>query len=259
MIAHAIYRFIDDTTNVENVDLLKDIAVLYHTVNLLSWQPLAGVFKCEEADKLFCATPISLAMQNLKASVKNMHIAYEDAMIRMQSNKDVLDVFTLQKCFDSKNGIPRCLEKDSDYLPPGFFAKVTNGYSAIINNILTTAERYIHDIVAHDDLTEEAAMDFWFLYEVMLSEAEGGSNAAFKAGKDALERSLIAGTLAASVSYAVGLGASFIIFFWVFGSVRKSIQSETRFNRGVLYMVPHDVLRNTKAIIEYIETLSAAI
>lgn len=105
----------------------------------------------------------------------------------------------------------------------------------------------------------DSADDFWFLYEIPLIEGEAGINMAFRRAKNGLEDDLRKGVVVANICYAVGLGASVLIFVWIFGVVRKSITTETRYNRGVLYMVPHDVLRNTKIMIEYIENLHAGL
>ena len=178
----------------------------------------------------------------------------------MQGNSEVQDIFTMQKCFESANGMSRCLTKeDPRFFPEGYLTLVTNGLGNIIQTIITKGERFKHDIEKHEHLSKEAEIDFWFLFEAVLHEGEAGINTAFRVGKDTLQRSLQSGNIAANVTYAISLLAAFVVFFWVFGSVRKSIQAETRYNRGVLYMVPHDVLRNTKAMIEYIETLNAAI
>ena len=178
----------------------------------------------------------------------------------MQNNPEVQKVFTMQECFESSNGMSRCLTKeDRRFFPEGYLTLVSNGLGNIIQAIITKGQRLERDIKYHGSLTKEAEFDFWFLFEAVLHEGEAGINTAFKVEKNTLQRSLQGGNLAANVTYAISLLGAFIIFFWVFGSVRKSIQAETRFNRGALFMVPHDVLRNTKAMIEYIETLNAAI
>jgi hypothetical protein len=187
-----------------------------------------------------------------------LETAFNDAVDRMQSDPEVVKIFNLPQCFSSPNGLQRCVETDSPYFPPNWVSKTHNGYSTLVQNFIVSCRRYAADILTHkDDITKATSTsnDFWYVYEIPLMEGEGGINMAFRSAKDTFEADLKNGVIAASASYAVGLGASFIIFIWVFGSVRKSLQTESKYNRGVLFMVPHDILRNSKAMIEYIEQL----
>jgi hypothetical protein len=267
LIAHAIFRYADDQYNLTTVELLEDLTILYSDILVISWQLYAGILKCSTADAIFCYYPYYKAVDNFEKYVKEMEHAYNDAIIKMQGNADVIKIFTMPQCFSSPNGIPRCITEDSPYMPSNYVSKTHNGYSNLLQNVIRSSRRYASDVMAwytkenYDGVkkAKDSADDFWFVYEATLAEGEAGINSAFRKAKEYLTKNLRNGIVAANICYAVGLGASVLVFFWVFGSVRKAIATETRYNRGVLYMVPHDVLRNTKAMIEYIETLHAGL
>ena len=186
----------------------------------------------------------------------------------MQGYPSVIDVFTKSHCFHSPNGLSRCVTKDSKYFPENFVSKTYNGYSNLVQNFVRSSRKFAsklldvykktkHEEDVRDDTTVEA--DFHFMYEIPLLEGEAGAYQSIEAAKMDLDDKIKKGILSANISYAVGLACSFVIFIWVFGSIRKSILAETKFARGVLFLVPYDTLRNTKAMIEYIENLHAAI
>ena len=187
----------------------------------------------------------------------------------MQGYPSVIDVFTKSQCFNTPNGLYRCVTTDSPYLPENFVSKTYNGYGNLVQNFIRSSRKYANRIlevyqangknpmaIRKDTLVEP---DFHFMYEIPLLEGEAGAYQALNEGILILESKITAGILAANVSYAVGLAASIIIFIWVFGAIKKSILADTKYARGVLFMVPHDTLRNTKAMIEYIENLHAAL
>ena len=193
----------------------------------------------------------------------------------MQPYPEVIKVFQLPNCFKSAVGIQRCVLKDTEYMPANFVSKTHNGYANLLQNLIRSSRRFAADVLQADaskKYATDTVDDFWFIYEVPLIEGEAGINTAFRVGKELLTQSLASGIVAANISYAVALGSSIVVFLWIFGSVRKGIQLETKYNRGgnlfilsvysrylVLYIIPNDVLRNTKAVIEYVETLHAAL
>ena len=171
-------------------------------------------------------------------------MAYNDAVARMQGSPEVIKVFTLPQCFSSPNGLQRCVDKEpmEGILPPNFYSKTHNGYSNLIQNLIRSCRRYGAEVLAAEAAGDGSkatatADDFWYIYEIPLMEGEAGINTAFRVAKEELETSLKAGIVAANISYAVALGASFVIFFWVFGSVRRSIQVETKYNRGGMFWI----------------------
>ena len=182
----------------------------------------------------------------------------------MQKNAKVIEIFTQPICYKSQNGIQRCVLKDTEYFPPNFVSKTHNGFGNLVQNLIRSTRRVAADTLSNYKSgsvanATETINDFWFLYEVSLGEAEAGASMALLTSEKTLLEALAAGNLAANVSYAIGLALSLVVFLWIFASVRASILVETKFSRGVLYMVPHDVLRNTKAMIEYIEALSVGL
>jgi len=243
----------------------------------LSWQLFAGYINCD--NPVFCAQPFDKAVGNFEKSIYELDHAYELAMDVMQGYPTVIDVFTRSQCFNTPNGLYRCITKDSDFMPENWVSKTYNGYGNLVQNFIRSSRKYfkkvlelyeqnknVSDVRKVDSRSVEP--DFHFMYEIPLLEGEAGAYQAINNAKDTLSDKINNGVLSANISYAVGLACSFMIFIWIFGSIRKRILEETRYSRGgkiddelklVLYMVPYDTLRNTKAMIEYIENLHAAI
>ncbi len=275
VIVHAIYRFADDLYNLETVTLIDDMSTLYLDMLITSWQIFTTSIYCKPGEDVFCIHPYTNAILDFENYIDSMEKAYNRAVKSMQGNAGVIEVFTMPMCFDTPNGLYRCFTPTSPiesakglpYMPSNWVSKTFNGYSNLVQNTIRSARRLIADVrrqyksgsTAAIRNATESADDFWFMYEIPLLEGEAGINMAFRRAKVYLQDALRRAVFAANVSYAVGLGVSFIVFFWVFGSVRKAITAETRLNRGALYMVPHDVLRNTKTMIEYIETLHSGL
>jgi hypothetical protein len=275
IIAHAVYRFTQDQIDLNTVDLIQDLTTLYLDMLIISWQLFTAAVNCHPGEEAFCIYPYTDSVKNFQKYVDEMENAYNSAVKAMQGNAEVIEVFTLPMCFDTPNGLYRCVTPTSpektrsgkQILSNNFVSKTYNGYSNLVQNTIRSSRRLAADVtyqykkggVAAVRNAHDSEDDFWFLYEIPLMEGEAGINMAFRRAKDGLEDDLRNGIVVANICYAVALGASVLIFVWVFGAVRKSITTETRYNRGVLYMVPHDVLRNTKAMIEYIENLHAGI
>ena len=206
-----------------------------------------------------------------------MEISYNDAISLIQGYPDIIETLTLSQCFHTVNGLYRCAKDDSPYFPDNWASKTYNGYSNLVQNYIRSARRYAAEVLSlynekkdPKDVMKDTSVerDFWYMYEIPLLEGEAGAYQLFEQAKLHLDKSVESSRVVANISYAVALGATFIIFIWVFGAYRKSIFAETRYARGgkiniilnlVLFMIPHDVLRNTKAIIEYIEGLHAAL
>jgi hypothetical protein len=191
-----------------------------------------------------------------------MEKSYDEAVRAMQESPVTLTIFTQPMCFVSQNGLQRCVSKDTEYFPPNYVSKILNGYGNLVQNVIRSARRYGADLKANlADLKKATGSsdDFWFLYEAPLMESEAGAMMAYTETSTVVANRLKENALIGQICYGISLALTFIVFLFVFGSLRRSVQAETRYNRGVLYMIPHDVLRNTKAMIEYIETLHGSL
>ena len=179
----------------------------------------------------------------------------------MQESPATLRIFTLPLRFVSQNGLQRCVNKDSSYFPSNFVSKILNGYGNLVQNVIRSARRYASDVETNADKAVRATLasadDFWFLYEITLMEGEAGAMMAFSDTATVVANRLKENALIGQICYGISLALTFVVFLFVFGTLRRQVQAETRFSRGVLFMVPHDVLRNTKTMIEYIENLHA--
>lgn len=159
----------------------------------------------------------------------------------MQAYPRVIDVFTQSQCFETPNGLYRCVTKDSEYFPQNFVSKTYNGYSNLVQNFIRSGRRYATKVLqlynstgsafaVKNDTSVEA--DFHFLYEIPLLEGEAGAYQSVNEAIHILDEDILRGVLAANISYAIGLAACFVIFIWIFGAIRKSILAETKYARG---------------------------
>jgi hypothetical protein len=230
-IAHAIYRFIGDQTNASTVTLISNLSDMYLSVLQLSWVPYCAYLKC--TDTTFCFSPQVIAYNFVYDSATKLQTLYNTALTNMQGNADVMAVFTQPGCTTSTYSMmKRCILADSAYMPSNYYEKTYNGYSNLISNVIRSTQRFVLDLNTTSQLSATTSDDYWFLYEVLLNEAESGGYAAYTAAVNSLTNALSSAKVAANATYAVSLAASFVIFFWLFGSVRKSIQTETKYNRG---------------------------
>lgn len=265
-VVHAIYRFIDDQKLHTSVLLLKDLSTLYLTMNSLSWKSMDPYFECQ--NPAFCEQPFVNAVGQYEESIDLMEKYYDEVIGLIQQYPKMIGMFTDSQCFDTPNGLYRCIVEDSIYMPENFASKTHNGYSNLLQNFIRSSRKYTSKIMELYDINKNprdvmkdtsVEPDFHYIYEIPLLEGEAGGYQAINTAKTIMEEQLTAGLLAANISYAVGLVCSFIIFIWIFGAIRKNILEETKKARGVLFMVPYETLRNTKAMIEYIENLYTAI
>ena len=191
-----------------------------------------------------------------------MEHAYDEAVRAMQESPTTLRIFTLPLCFTSQNGLQRCVNKDIGYFPPNFVSKILNGYGNLVQSVIRSSRRFAYDLEAnYQDLSKATVSsdDFWLLYEIPLMEGEAGAMMAYSDTATVVANRLKENALIGQICYGISLALTFIVFIFVYGALRRQVQAETRHNRGVLFMVPHDVLRNTKAMIEYIENLHAGL
>lgn len=159
----------------------------------------------------------------------------------MQGYPTVISVFTQSQCFNTPNGLYRCVIEDSPYMPENWVSKTLSGYSNLVQNLVRSSRKYSTKVMElynirkdpRDVMSDTSVIaDFHYMYEIPLLEGEAGAYQAIDTSKVYMENQLTAGLLAANVSYAVGLACSFIIFIWIFGAIRKSILEETKIARG---------------------------
>ena len=86
----------------------------------------------------------------------------------MQDSAITLYDFTHPMCYPSPIGLDRCLTAQTDYFPPGYYSKVSNGYGIIVQNTIVSARRLASDLIANQNSLESATAsknDFWYLYD----------------------------------------------------------------------------------------------
>jgi hypothetical protein len=59
--------------------------------------------------------------------------------------------------------------------------------------------------------------------------------------------------LAASVTYGFSLALSLIIFLVIFSGIKANLQNESKHNRSILFMIPNDIVKRNKAILDYVD------
>jgi hypothetical protein len=58
---------------------------------------------------------------------------------------------------------------------------------------------------------------------------------------------------AASASYGVSFALSLFLFLFVFSNVKSNLQNESKHNRSILFMIPIDVVKRNKTILDYVD------
>lgn len=59
--------------------------------------------------------------------------------------------------------------------------------------------------------------------------------------------------LASSVTYGFSLGLSLVMFLIIFSNIKSNLQNESKHNRSILFMIPIDVVKRNKAILDYVD------
>lgn len=249
LIVHVAWRYAYDVELYKTVTLVTDFSILYTESISLSWRPMGFYLNC--VDEKFC----DKYPKNRDAFLKNVdHLReyYEEALSLSASIPSINAIFqnSITEPYKSpQNLLDRMAKSGDPFLPKGYADKTTLGMSTMINNILDSAGR----LAARFDA--QTMDDFWFLWEVLNNEGETGMYTLFEAGLEKFTMDLSSGTLAANATYAVGLVYAIAVFWFGFGAIRNYIRSETKASRNALYMVPIQVVRVTKPIIEYVEEL----
>lgn len=149
IIAHAVYRFTDDQVNLNTVDLIQDLTTLYLDMLIISRQLFTAAVNCHPGEEAFCIYPYTDSVKNFQKYVDEMESAFNSAVKAMQGNAEVIEVFTLPMCFDTPNGLYRCVTPSSPEKTPGgkqrlsnnFVSKTYKGYSNLIQNTIRSSRR----------------------------------------------------------------------------------------------------------------------
>ena len=170
-----------------------------------------------------------------------MEYSFTDAVSLVQDYPQIVQTLSLSQCFDTPNGLYRCVTEESPYFPDNFASKTFNGYSNLVQNYIRSARRYAATVLSlynekkdPKDVMKDTSVepDFWYMYEIPLLEGEAGAYQIFNQAKMHLNKLVDNSRVVANICYAVSLGMTFIIFIWVFGAYKKSILAETRYARG---------------------------
>jgi hypothetical protein len=154
--------------------------------------------------------------------------------------------------FKSTNSTPFDLR-----LPADYSIKSTHGVGQLIANALQSA--FVLGQTPGWDPKNQAVFgplstqDVWYNLEAPPFEgAEGMNEVAGQIEKKLLEEYSGSKT-AFNVTYAVTLVYACVLYLMVFRSVKKDLSGEFKHNRGILFMVPMQIVAKSKPIIEYVE------
>jgi hypothetical protein len=161
-----------------------------------------------------------------------------------QSNPVTAKIFNDPQCFNTVITLRRCVTNDNSI----YFQSTRQSLTAYINenNISWTKYR---------NTTKLSTNDFWFIYEVLSVELRAASLNAFWDTSATLISRLKQNILIGQICYGVSLALAFLVFFFAFKPLPKTFADEALLHRNTLFLVPQEVLRESKSIQEYIEGL----
>lgn len=154
--------------------------------------------------------------------------------------------------FQTKDSTPPGLR-----LPNDFASRATFGVGNYLNNVLQ-ASWVLGQTPGYNITTgmPSGPMDvnlYWFVYEAANEEGAAG----LQAIKVLIESQLLdeyrMAQTAFNATYGVTLAYTLFVFLWLFNNCKKDLSSESRHNRGILFMVPVTVIAKSRPVVEYIE------
>ena len=267
LIVHLIWRYTFNTTLYNLVDLNSAVGDLHAKTQIATWQLLGLSLNCPNTE--FCAKD---PKASFKKSLIDIESSYGVAIAAMDYSPKVKELFTQKVSPEDpykspQNPLDRYAEEGFPGLPPNYNRHTTNGLSAMILQIDEYGKALISSYQNEGDID-----NFWFMFEVLNNEAETGLWTALEESIISFDVSYISGSAGGTATYVVAIVLSAVVFFVIFGNVRKNIRQETQYARNcklyysfciyiflALFMVPIHIVRETKPIVEYVETLHSAL
>ena len=144
-------------------------------------------------------------------------------------------------------------------MPDDYSVHTTHGVGVYVRTALKSA--WVLSEIAGFDRTDinippRGPIDvssFWYLFETSEDEGSEGLNKLRSIIEEKVLASYDSSRVAFNITYAITLVYALVLFLWPFASVRKDLLNEARHNRGILFMVPMNVVAKSKPIIEYVE------
>jgi len=261
-IAHCAWRLTENyrlKNRLENYLLNTEIHVADYSFKWRQQDLFAN--KCPE--KSFCYD-FKTAKEKLAKVAETVHknfkhveekYAGDDFFATVLYRVDGIDAITGKKfCpagIDTVKGKARCnpTSKDKEDYPPNFSIRISQGAGVYIpanyeGSMVLASTKEIKDIstdifwqtwtatpIEGKELTHELS----YLEEIRISEYYNASR------------------LAASVTYGISIGISLVVFLVIFSGIKANLTNESKHNRSILFMIPNDVVKRNKAILDYVD------
>jgi hypothetical protein len=134
-------------------------------------------------------------------------------------------------------------------LPSDFSIKATRG-SGIY------ASRLIGDSSILGQTANPSSLDtevFWFTWESLPIEGSALLKQLDLVQEEVVRDLYSAARTASNATYGVSLAYMFLLFLFGFATVRQNLQNESKHNRSILFMIPIEVVKRNKQILDYID------
>jgi hypothetical protein len=162
-------------------------------------------------------------------------------------------------CLNADGLMQRCVTDNfSPYFSPNFASKTSAGFEMLIQNMTASMRAFASDVETNykfSNVSKASLNDFWFLYETMLVEGTAGALNLI----DATSSSLIAQSneqaLIGQFCYGISLILTLFTFLFIMRPMYYSLVEQTRYHRAALFLIPCDILRESKPIQKYIKEI----
>jgi hypothetical protein len=134
-------------------------------------------------------------------------------------------------------------------LPSDFSIRATRGSGSY-------AARIIGDSSILSQTANSSSLDdkvFWFTWESLPIEGSALLKELDVVQEDVVRELYSAARTASNATYGVSLAYMLILFLFGFATVRQNLQNESKHNRSILFMIPLEVVKRNKQILDYID------
>ena len=278
-IIHCAWRYTSNQSISTSLDQYLSTAKLYTGTYSFRWRQLAiYATNCKSPgpDMNFCQT-LSEARTKISDAANHNYDIYRNVQTVFAGNDQFSEIlyritqtngltgkkFCPAAEIDPKLADSRCndLYHGSD-LPSDFSIKATRGVGIYIDEILKGAW-VLGQVFDEKDVDADS---FWFMFASIPIEGDALLAELTYQQQNDIQAVYTSARVASSVTYAISLAWCVLLFFWIFGTIRKNLQNESRHNRSskilylfhisysiVLFMIPLDILKKNKIILDYVD------
>jgi hypothetical protein len=270
-IVHCAWRLTENARMKVRLDLYLKNTEIHVADYSFKWRQ-QDLFATECPEMQFCNT-FEKSKEKLKKTAEKVHenfkavelkYAGDDFFSNVLYRADGLDPLNGGEPFcpfgidrvdnNTETGRIRCdinfpSEERAKLYPPNFTLKIKQGAGVYI------PISYEGSMVLADtaNISEISIDTFWTTWTATPVEGKTLTHQLLLLELTRISEYYNASRLAASVTYGVSLALSLIIFLVIFSGIKANLQNESKHNRSILFMIPNDIVKKNKAILDYVD------